>query len=214
MGRTLKQRLQPLVATAAGQRFQDAQLRFLEEQSQPLAAGERMLGSTEVLESVIGKYKRLQNTYSKGGMTAMLPGMGAIVGQQTRATIAQALATIRTQDVANWCRNTFGMTVAAQAEARPTAYNNGIKYALARSPVQAPPDDGNVTPKCQAEPGSADFLQRLRNAGPSEPFASLDGLPGRPNCLPGLVPRARERSGNHRVGPILDQHEDPHRVTA
>jgi hypothetical protein len=114
IGDALRQRLQPLVATAAGQRFQDAQLRFLEEQSRPLAAGERMLGSTEVLESVIGKYKRLQNTHSKGGMTAMLLGMGAIVGKQTRATIAQALATIRTQDVWNWTRDTFGTTIASQ----------------------------------------------------------------------------------------------------
>jgi hypothetical protein len=125
LGDALQQRLQPLVATAAGQRFQDAQLRFLEEQSRSLAGGERMLGSTEVLESVIGKYKRLQNTHSKGGMTAMLLGIGAVIGKQTRATIAQALATIRTQDVWNWSRDTFGTTIAAQRKLALCATKTG-----------------------------------------------------------------------------------------
>lgn len=114
IGAALKQRLQALATSAAGQRFQDAQLRFVEEQSQSLAAGERMLGSTEVLESIIGKYKHLQNTHSQGGMTAMLLSIGAIVGNVTRATIAEALATIRTQNVVDWCRDTFGMTIASQ----------------------------------------------------------------------------------------------------
>jgi len=114
IGDALRQRLQPLVATAAGRRFHDAQLQFLQQQSQSLAPGERMLGSTEVLESIIGKYKRLQSTHSKGGMTAMLLGMGAIVGKPTTATLAKALATIRTQDVIDWCRQTFGTTTASQ----------------------------------------------------------------------------------------------------
>jgi hypothetical protein len=114
IGPALKQRLRPLATTPAGRRFQQAQLRLVEEQSQSLAAGERMLGSTEVLESIIGKYKHLQNTHSQGGMTAMLLSIGAFVGKVTRATIAEALATIRTQNVVDWCRDTFGMTIASQ----------------------------------------------------------------------------------------------------
>jgi hypothetical protein len=110
----LKQPLPPLVSTAAGRRFQDAQLRFLAEQSRPLAPGRRMLGSTEVLESIIGKYKRLQSTHAKGGMTAMLLGIGAIVGKKSEVVLAQALQTIRTQDVVTWCRNALGPTIASQ----------------------------------------------------------------------------------------------------
>lgn len=111
---TLKKQRQPPVRTAAGRRFQNAQLRFLAEQSRPLAPGRRMLGSTEVLESIIGKYKRLQHAHSKGGMTAMLLGIGAIVGKKSAVTIAQALQTTRTQDVVAWCRNALGPTIASQ----------------------------------------------------------------------------------------------------
>lgn len=114
IGEAVKARLEPLVLTPAGCRFRDAQVSFLEEQAQPLQTGERMPGSTEVLESIIGKYKRLQNTHSKGGMTAMLLGMGAIVGKRTSAIIKKALETIRTEDVMRWCRETFGVTIASQ----------------------------------------------------------------------------------------------------
>jgi hypothetical protein len=113
-GEAVKARLEPLVLTPAGRRFRDAQVRFLEEQAQPLQSGERMPGSTEVLESIIGKYKHLQNTHSKGGMTAMLLSIGAIVGKRTTAMTKDVLETIRTQDVIRWCHETFGMTIASQ----------------------------------------------------------------------------------------------------
>jgi hypothetical protein len=111
---TLEKQLPALVRTAAGRRFQNAQLRFLAEQSRPLVPGRRMIGSTEVLESIIGKYKRLQSTHSKGGMTTMLLGVGAIVGKKSAVTIAQALQTIRTQDVVTWCRDALGPTIVSQ----------------------------------------------------------------------------------------------------
>lgn len=112
--KALKSQLRPLVRTTASRRFQDAQLRFLAKQSSPLSPGQRMLGSTEVLESILGKYKRLQNTHAKGGMTAMLLGMGVITGKKSAATIERALQTIRTHDVLAWCRNTLGTTIASQ----------------------------------------------------------------------------------------------------
>jgi len=112
--KTLKRLLQPFAQTLTGRRFQDAQLRFLAEQSRSLSPGRRMLGSTEVLESIIGKYKRLQSTHAKGGMTAMLLSVGAIVGKRSAVTIAQALQTIRTQDVIHWCRDALGPTIASQ----------------------------------------------------------------------------------------------------
>jgi len=73
-----------------------------------------LIGSTEVLESLIGKYKRLQSSHSKGGMTAMLLSIGAIVGKLGAETIQQALETISTDDVTSWCKDTLGTTLQAQ----------------------------------------------------------------------------------------------------
>lgn len=67
-----------------------------------------------MLESVIGKYKRLQSSHSKGGMTGMLLSIGAIVGKLASDTIQQALQTVSTHDVISWCKDTLGTTLQAQ----------------------------------------------------------------------------------------------------
>jgi hypothetical protein len=114
ISRDLETRLQPLATTAAGRRFKGALLSFVAEQSSALAKRERLIGSTEVLESIIGKYKRLQSSHSKGGMTAMLLSIGAMVGKQAKAEIKTALQSVTTADVITWCKQHLGITLQAQ----------------------------------------------------------------------------------------------------
>lgn len=121
----LQTRLESLVTTAAGRRFQDALLSFVAEQSSALPKGERFIGSTEVLESIIGKYKRLQSSHSKGGMTAMLLSIGAIVGHKAVATIKIALQTVTTADVTAWCKKHLGVTLQAQRKIAIGAVKTG-----------------------------------------------------------------------------------------
>lgn len=106
--------VQPLATTRAARRLSKNILSFVQEQSAGMNAGERLIGSSEVLESVIGKYKRLQSQHSKGGMTAMLLSIGAMIGHTTTALIAQALEETRTADVTEWCRANLGQTVQSQ----------------------------------------------------------------------------------------------------
>lgn len=116
----LEERLKPMVTTAPGRRLRKAQLEFVTEQSARLNEGQRIIGSTEILESIIGKYKRLQSTHSKGGMTAMLLSIGVIVGKQLTDTIQQALQSVSTQDVTAWCKKHLGNTMQSQ---RKLAFN-------------------------------------------------------------------------------------------
>jgi hypothetical protein len=106
--------LQPLATTTAGRRFRSALLNFVAEQSSGFSGGQRVIGSTEVLESIIGKYKRLQSSHSKGGMTAMLLSVGTIVGRLTTDRIARALEMVTTADVISWCKEHLGVTLQAQ----------------------------------------------------------------------------------------------------
>lgn len=112
--RELRAELRPLATTSAGHRLAKAILDFVAEQSSNLSKNERLIGSTEVLESIIGKYKRLQSSHSKGGMTAMLLSIGALVGPLAVDTIKTALQTVRTADVSAWCKGHFGMSLQAQ----------------------------------------------------------------------------------------------------
>jgi len=107
----LRAHWKPLVTTPAGQRMSRAILKFVAQQSAGMSANERLIGSTEVLESIIGKYKRVQSCHSKGGMTAMLLSIGTMLGKLTPNTIKQALETIRSGDVDTWCRKHLGITL-------------------------------------------------------------------------------------------------------
>ena len=101
----------------AAQRMRDAAVEFVTQQSDAASAdGDRMIGSSEVLESLIGKYKQLQSTHSKGGMTAMLLSFGAIVSSKTQVIIRDAMHRVRTADVSQWCRTHLGVTLQAQRQ--------------------------------------------------------------------------------------------------
>lgn len=114
IGDELRAQLEPILTTPAARRMSRQVLDFLAEQSAGLAAEERLIGSTEVLESIIGKYKRVQSCHSKGGMTAMLLSIGAMIGQHTPESLKHALETVRSADVETWCRDHLGLTLHSQ----------------------------------------------------------------------------------------------------
>ena len=89
--------------------MRDAALEFVTQQSgAATAAGERLIGSSEVLESLIGKYKQLQSTHSKGGMTAMLLSFGSIVSNKTQRSSATRCAGSAHPTLAGGVRQTWG----------------------------------------------------------------------------------------------------------
>ena len=90
-----------------------------------MSAGERLIGSTEVLESIIGKYKRVQSNHSKGGMTAMLLSIGAMVGRQSLSGIRAALENVRSADIDAWCREHLGVTIQSQRRRLLSAIKTG-----------------------------------------------------------------------------------------
>ena len=50
----------------------------------------RLVGSSEILESRIGKYEQVRSPHSKSGMTAMPLSFGAIVTEKPRFAIVPA----------------------------------------------------------------------------------------------------------------------------
>ena len=123
----LRSELAPLATQPVAGEVCEELLAFVAEQSAQAGPQERLIGSSEVIESVIGKYKRMQGTHSQGGMTAMILGVGAIVAQKTIETVRKALTAITTQNVLDWTRNHLGITLQAQ---RCLAFNrnkNGIQ---------------------------------------------------------------------------------------
>ena len=110
----LKRRLLPLVRTPGGDRLQAGIVEFVREQSRGIKKGKHVLGSSEILESLLGKYKRIQGTHSKGGMTGSLLNIGAAVLRKTSDTIQKALAAVPVPAVGTWIRDNLGLTIPAQ----------------------------------------------------------------------------------------------------
>ena len=84
------------------------------EQSKAAHAGERLVGSSECLESIIGRGKRLEGQQSLSGFTKMVLGLAASVVNPTQEYVTQALSQVKTVDVATWCSEHLGVSVQAQ----------------------------------------------------------------------------------------------------
>jgi len=110
----LRASLRPLATTPSSRQLLKEMQHFLKRQVARLRPGERLIGSTEVLESIIGKYKRLQSSHNQGGMTSLLLSMGTFVGKKCPELIQEALETIQTADLTQWCRNHLGVTIQSQ----------------------------------------------------------------------------------------------------
>jgi hypothetical protein len=126
--RELRKRLVPIAKSAGSRRMCTALLEFVGHESAAAKTnGERLIGSSEVLESLIGKYKQMQSQHSKGGMTAMLLSLGAIVGKKVHEIIHTALECIRTGQVAEWCSKHLGITLQAQRKFAFAGNETGIQ---------------------------------------------------------------------------------------
>jgi hypothetical protein len=103
--------LLPKPATPAAQRLRKQLLEFVAVQGQQARAGERLLGSSEVLESIIGKFKHVAGERGQHGLTGMVLSIGALVGNLAVATVQTAMTETTTHAVWNWCRSHLGATV-------------------------------------------------------------------------------------------------------
>jgi len=87
---------------------------FVADQSKSAGENERLLGSTEVLESLFGKLKRLEGQQNQGGFTKLVLGLAASVATITQDYLCQALSTIKTKQISQWCEQQLGISIQAQ----------------------------------------------------------------------------------------------------
>ena len=101
----------PKPTTPAAKRLRKQLLEFVQEQSRQASGDERLLGSSEVLESIIGKFKNVAGERGQHGLTGMVLSIGALVGKQAVSTVQIAMTETTTQQVWDWCRSHLGLTV-------------------------------------------------------------------------------------------------------
>jgi hypothetical protein len=104
---------------AAGQLREDL-IDFVRGEALKARFGERLPGTTEVLESCFGKLKALEDGQSKSGFTGLVLSLGAMVSTWTAESLGEALERCRVRDVVAWCRKMLGESVQSQ---RKRAYS-------------------------------------------------------------------------------------------
>lgn len=119
-GRALQAMLEPLRLSASGRRLAEQLQAFVRDESSKARPGERLPGTTEVLESCFGKLKFLEKDQSKSGFTGLVLSLCALLSPTTAEVVQQSLEFSRTKDVWHWCREKLGPSVQAQ---RKLAYN-------------------------------------------------------------------------------------------
>jgi hypothetical protein len=110
----LSRKLRPLLLTVEGRRLAAELVKFVREQAGKAKEGERLPGSTEVLESCFGKLKTLEKDQAKGGFTSLLLGFGTFFAEATIDKVLEAMRAIPTRGVETWCAEHLGQTLFSQ----------------------------------------------------------------------------------------------------
>lgn len=97
-----------------GRELAEELIQFVRSQAAGAKAGERWVGSTEVLESCFGKFKQLEKQQSRGGFTSLLLGFGSMLAKLTPESVREAMQASRTKDVKEWVAQTLGQTLFAK----------------------------------------------------------------------------------------------------
>lgn len=113
----LPAQLSPLVVSEADAMLRDELVQFVCGQSKAAAAGERLPGSTEVLESSFGKLKGLEGDHHSAGFTGMLLAWAALCGDTTAEVIRQALTATPVKLVQQWITKHLGTTLQSKRRA-------------------------------------------------------------------------------------------------
>jgi len=78
------------------------------------ALDEILLGSSEVIESAIGKFKTLEHDQVKSGFTSMLLSFSAFLSRTTKEVIQAALQAVPTKKIGEWFKENIGRSVQSQ----------------------------------------------------------------------------------------------------
>lgn len=94
--------------------FQENILRRILKTECKVHVGEHMLGSSDIIESLFGKFKNLEQAQSSSGFTNLLLALPAMVGDQCANIIKTAMEKTKAKEVWGWLKSNIGLSVQAK----------------------------------------------------------------------------------------------------
>jgi hypothetical protein len=128
----LRKELRKLRVGASAAKLRDDLTEFVARQVKPLKPGERLPGTSEVIESAFGKFKTLERDQAKGGFTGLLLALAACVAERTQEVVHEALQKTRTREVIAWIKANLGDTVGSKRRIAYQAAKKSVTKAKKR----------------------------------------------------------------------------------
>lgn len=91
--------------------FRNTMIHHAESLQYKADIGTRLPGCSDVVESLFGQFKRIEQQQAGGGFTQLLLAIPALVGKKSAELVKQAMESIRVKDVSNWFKDNVGMSV-------------------------------------------------------------------------------------------------------
>lgn len=89
-------------------------IKFVRKEASKCQPNERLVGSSEVIESIFGKLKYLERDQAGNGFTALVLCLAAMLSNTTNETVKTALESVSAQQVRLWQKKHLGKSVQAQ----------------------------------------------------------------------------------------------------
>jgi hypothetical protein len=125
----LRKRLRELRVGGSAAQLRDDLTKFVASQVKPLKPGERIPGTSEVIESAFGKFKTVERDQAKGGFTGLLLALAACVAERTQEVVHETLQKTRTREVIAWIKTKLGDTVGSKRRIAYRAAKASLKNA-------------------------------------------------------------------------------------
>lgn len=110
---TMRSKLSPYRSYPSSQRMADELLELARSQNAAIAPGLSYPGSSEIIESLIGKSKQIQGQHSRSGFSKMVLTISTCLSELSEGVVSKSLQAVRELDVRKWTKAALGNTLAS-----------------------------------------------------------------------------------------------------
>lgn len=104
----------PLTGECPSCRLAAQLIDFVRASQAKLPDGQRAWLSTEVLESLFGKFKQLEGQHSRGGFTRLIAALPTLCRRVDASLVRRHFTKVKANDLKQWLRKTLGDTLTAR----------------------------------------------------------------------------------------------------
>lgn len=120
----LRKHLPSDLKSSEGEQIKSALLRHVKLEGSKTDSGERFIGSSEIIESLFGKFKHLENDQAKRGLPQLILALPSLVSTTTVDVVKKCMESIQTSKTLKWCHQILGKTLNMK---RRTIFGQGTK---------------------------------------------------------------------------------------